>query len=582
MNFKLAAILLLSSNIAFNSFAESTHNYFDNVESSRYNKDLPKYKDNNNRFDDEPIITIKSFDLTDLQGLSNYNIQAKELEDICLKSLKDNNNRYSIDRLNRLTKSLTKHFRDQGLLLARVYIPEQNIKNNIVKFSMVKGIIEDVRSSQLETTKNTSDLYHESTLSRPFRALTDKPSYRADLESAMIRLGSYPGLKTETQFMPGSTQGNTQLNIQVTEQNKFNGFLTFDNFGSEYTGSYRVQAKGYINNFTGNADQLSIGLLTTLNPTNSYYGSLGYEIPIEVFIKDSSMWSFLNPFFYNGYLFSTGMEQNTYSIGKELESLNIKGEASTYFYALSKPWLLNSKNKIRSQIRLDLKTARSQQNGKVIDKDKLTVISLNNSYSFVDYLFDRANTAFHFDIHQGLETTLGSMSNDDENSRLGENTGYAPANFTKYNFEFSRLQQVDSFQLLTKFNYQHSDDTLIALEQIALGGPYAVRGYTSADYSADTAFQTTIELVGQSYAEKLSLPIDNLTAAVFLDYAIGWRNDALANEVDSSHLLAVGWYADFIKEEKFQTRMQMGFPLSKDKPVNGNSVQFFLSAQRRF
>lgn len=174
------------------------------------------------------------------------------------------------------------------------------------------------------------------------------------------------------------------------------------------------------------------------------------------------------------------------------------------------------------------------------------------------------------------------MSNDDSNSRINQNLEYAQPDFTKYTFGFSRLQQIDSFQVLAKLNYQHSDDALLALEQVALGGPYAVRGYTSADYTADSAFQTTIELIGKSYAEKLSLPIDHLTAAVFVDYAIGWRNDALANETDSSHLFAVGWYAEFVKQEKFQTRLQMGFPLSDTEPVNGNSIQFYLSAQRRF
>jgi hemolysin activation/secretion protein len=174
------------------------------------------------------------------------------------------------------------------------------------------------------------------------------------------------------------------------------------------------------------------------------------------------------------------------------------------------------------------------------------------------------------------------MENGDINSRQGQDTGYSPADFTKYKLEFSRLQEVDSYQIFAKVSYQHSDDLLVPLEQITLGGPFGVRGYTSADNNADTAFQTTIEIVGKSYAEKLSLPIDQLTAALFLDYGIGWRNDALANEVDSEHLLAVGWYADFVKEEKFQTRMQMGLPLSKTKPANGNSVQFYISMQRRF
>ncbi len=583
MRITFAVLLILFSIIANRTFAQPAVDFFDSQDSSRYNTDqIPNNNKHNNRFDNQPIISIKTFDLTSFSDLSQYDINHADLLNICTDDLKENKNRYTIDRLNRLTKNLTNHLRKQGLILARAYIPEQNIKDQTVRIELAEGIIQNINSTQLIKTKNSSDLYSNDTLIRPFRGLINQASYRPKLESSMIRLSQYPGLITQAQFQPDSEPGKTQLNINVIEQQKFEGYLTFDNFGSEYTGAYRTLATGKINNLTGNADRLTVGLMATLNPTNSFYGSFDYTLPLEANISSDSLFSFINSIFNHGLLMQLGVQQNTYSIGQELEALNIKGEATTTYYSIKKPWILNNTSQFDSSLRLDLKMASSKQNGNLLAEDKLTVISLNNSYKFIDRLYDVASNAIKFNIYQGLENTLGSMSNNEPNSRSGQVSGYSPADFTKYSFQFSRLQQVDSFQLLAKFNYQHTEDTLLALEQVALGGPYAVRGYSSSDYTADNAFQTTVELIGKSYAEKLSLPIDNLTAAVFIDYAIGWRNDALANETDSSHLFAVGWYADFVKEEKFQTRLQMGFPLSDTKPINGNSVQLYLSAQRRF
>jgi hemolysin activation/secretion protein len=583
MKTKLCALLISSSIMTTHSFAEDEVDFFDNKESSRYNTEqLPYQTEHDNRFDDEPILSVKKFNLSSLPDMPLYGVLNSDLESIVEESIEDNKGRFTIDRLNRLTTNLTQYYRDKGLLLARTYIPEQNIKNKTVNIAFVDGTIDEVTTTTIETTKTVSELYKHDILTRPFLDLVESPSYRPELESAIIRLSNYPGMKAETRFTPGDRPGTTKLNIKIKHEKKFDGYLNFDNFGSEYTGNYRVKIGGDINNISGNADQLTLGLMATIDPTNSFYGNINYQVPINASFNNDGSWSWLNPVFKNGFTFDTGVQQNTYSIGRELEDLKIKGEATTFYYRLNKPFILNSQNQFTTSLRLDLKKATSKQKNITLTEDKLTTLSLANVYTFTDYLYNRASSSILLDIQQGLDATLGSMENGDINSRQGQDTGYAPADFTKYKLEFSRLQEVDSYQIFAKVSYQHSDDLLVPLEQITLGGPFGVRGYTSADYNADTAFQTTIEIVGKSYAEKLSLPIDQLTAALFLDYGIGWRNDALANEVDSEHLLAVGWYADFVKEEKFQTRMQMGLPLSKTKPANGNSVQFYISMQRRF
>lgn len=583
MKTKLVALLISSSIVSWNSFANERSEFFDSKESSRYKTEqLPYQPSHDNRFDSEPIITIKSFDLSGLPDLPEYGISNDELQAIAEESLKDNKNRYTIDRLNRLTTNLTEYYREKGLLLARTYIPPQDIDGSIVRIELIDGAIEKITTTPFKSVKPVSDLYSHETLIKPFHDLIGTPSYRPQLESSIIRLSRYPGIKTVTRFKAGDTPGATQIDIEVKEQQKVDGSLSFDNYGSEYTGNYRLQAGVNINNLTDNADRLSFGLLATIDPSNSYYGNVNYRLPIQAHFDRDGLWNWLNPVFKNGFTFDTGVQQSTYSIGQELESLNIKGDATTFFYSLAKPIIINNQYNLTTALRLDTKTANSEQNGFTLAEDKLTVVSWNTDFQFKDYLYERASNSVSLHLNQGLESTLGSMANGDRNSRQGPNEGYAPADFLKWNLQYSRLQDIDAYQLFTRFNYQHSDDLLVPVEQLTLGGPYGVRGYTTADYTADTAFQTTVEIKGRSYAEKLSLPIDHLTAALFLDYAIGWRNDTFANENDSTHLFAAGWYAEFVKEEKFLTRMQMGFPLSKEEPSNGNSVQFYLSMQRRF
>ena len=565
------------------SCANENPNFFDSQESSRYNIEaIPYQTEHDNRFDDEPIVTVRHFDLSSIPDMPDYKIKNEDLIEIANASIKDHSGRFTIHRLNRLTENFNLYFREKGLLLARTYIPEQNIDNQAVKIAFVDGKIEEITTSTTITTKTVSKVYSHATLIRPFVRLINSPSYKEDLESAMIQLAEYPGLETETRFIPGDTKGTTKVNIQVKNEKKFDPYLNFDNYGSEYTGNYRIKVGSNINNLTGHADRLSLGLMATIDPTNSYYADLSYSIPLSAHFERDGNWNWLNPLFKHGLIFDTGLQQNTYSIGSDLEKLKIKGEATTFFYRLSKPLILNGDKKFNTRLRLDLKRAKSNQKSVTLAEDKLTVLSLNNTFSFTDNLYNRASSSISFNIEQGLKTTLGSLSNDDENSRLGQNGKYAAADFLKMKLEFNRIQQADSYQIFSKISYQHTDNMLVPLEQIALGGPFGVRGYTSSDYNADTAFQTTVEIVGESYAEKLSLPIDQLTAAVFVDYAIGWRNNTLANEEDNIHLLAAGWYADFIKEKKFQTRLQMGLPLSKAKPTNGNNIQFYLSMQRRF
>ena len=110
MKTKLYVLLISSSIMSSYSFAKDEKKFFDSQEPSRYDTEqLPYQTEHDNRFDDEPIISVSAFNLSSLPDMPEYEILNSELEAIAKESIKENKGRFTIDRLNRLTTNLTQY-----------------------------------------------------------------------------------------------------------------------------------------------------------------------------------------------------------------------------------------------------------------------------------------------------------------------------------------------------------------------------------------------------------------------------------------------------------------------------------------
>ncbi|WP_419811119.1 ShlB/FhaC/HecB family hemolysin secretion/activation protein [Bacterioplanoides sp.] len=583
MKIRYELFVLCALIVSFDAYSDKTKRYFNDNESVRYQKtpyqqatDVPD-EQFDNRFDREPRLVVKKFNVKNLENSLPDKNSEQELEKIIEEDLKRNKNIYTVSRFNELTRTLTNFYRSKGLLLSRVYISPQAIKNQTVVLGYAAGQIEGI------TVKNNR-LYDEETILKPFQKLIDQPVELTSLRTATTQLGQYPGLQTKTTFSPGEQPGSTVLNITTTEEERVGAVVSFDNYGSEYTGKYRFAANGYINNITGNADQLKLGGFATISPSNSLYGNLLYRLPLTLNLPEDDSWfSFLSPVLNKGLIFESGYTQNTYTIGEELEKLDISGESSVYFIGANTNLVLNERYQATAGLFLNSKTAKTVQNGDTLSEDKLTTLVIRTDWNARDSFWagNPATSFASFEYHQGISDFLGAMGDNEPNSRTNGKGDFAPAGFSKYVINLNRIQSLDNNQLLVDMQYIYTPDMLTPIEQTPIGGPYAVRGYQSGDYSADTALIMKAEYFGYS-SSTLSLPIDHLKAGVFLDYGIGWRNEALANEESSAHLMAAGWFAEFVKDKKFNARVMMGIPLTEAEPGDDSSFQFYTTLQRKF
>src|SRR5262249_44958441 len=91
-------------------------------------------------------------------------------------------------------------------------------------------------------------------------------------------------------------------------------------------------------------------------------------------------------------------------------------------------------------------------------------------------------------------------------------------------------------QLIFRTDLQLADDSLLTLEQVALGGRYSVRGYRENTILRDNALLTSLE-ARVPLVENVPWA-DYLQLAPFVDYGRGWQSKGRTDE--PRYLASVG------------------------------------------
>jgi hemolysin activation/secretion protein len=554
------------------SNAENTDKYFKSEDSTLFKN---KNTQSNNRDGTNPIITVTSFDTSRLKDLEEYKVRKSDLEEIIKIDQKTNNNRYTVDRLENLAETLSFYYKKQGLILTKVFFPPQDLKKKSLYLDIVMGEIEFVSS-----TKNES--YSQDRLTRPFRDILNKPAYIPSLESSLIELNQYPGIELDTHFKEGSSIGKTQINIQVKDENLSDLNFSFDNYGSEYTGSMRGMLKASFYNLADQADQLNLNVLATFNPTNSIYFGSSYRFKIAPYYENPM----LNSLFRYGLNATVGYQQTEYVAGGDIEAINYKGKANSLYIRLDKDFVLRNSYRFNSGIMLTRKRTETSQNGLSNPDDKLSIFTWSNQVTWNDTFMSPSATFIKFDFHQGLPGFAGAWENDDPSiNRRGRKDGgiiAAAMDYKRFNLSITRNQGIGPYRFITKINNQHTSDLLLSSELSNLGGSGAVRGYSNSDFSGDKTTIFTMELVGKSNARKLSLPISDLKLAGFVDYGLGERLYPLSDEDKRAEMVSVGGYAQFIKEGKFSSKVEFAIPLKEVGDSKKNGLEVLFNFERGF
>ena len=179
----------------------------------------------------------------------------------------------TLAQLNAAARRITAYYRAQGFAVARALLPAQDITSGEVTIAVIEG---RVSSSRVANTSRLPDALVTSYIGdvKPGDVIRS-----TQIDRGLLLLQDTPGIATSrATLQPGASVGTSELLIEVTPAQMLSGSATLDNYGSRYTGEYRLGGNFALASPLGRGDQLSFSALTA-GPGLSF-GRLAYQVPV--------------------------------------------------------------------------------------------------------------------------------------------------------------------------------------------------------------------------------------------------------------------------------------------------------------
>lgn len=372
-----------------------------------------------------------------------------------------------LNQLRAAAERLTTYYQSQGYMLARAFLPAQDIEDGVVRIEVIEG-----RYGRIELHNQSRAL--DSVIRGPLSSLqSEAPVLSDDLERSLLLLSDLPGVRVKGTLRAGEQRGTTDLLINAQPGPWASGSLEADNYGGYYTGEYRLGGSLNLNNPLRLGDQLNLRVLGS-DADQRYYRA-AYKLPV-------GPWSTSLGLAYS---------QMTYELGKVFELLEAHGQASIGSVFVTQPLIRSRTFDLSAQLQYEDKRLRDDIDlFEVSSKKHVELWSLGLNGNFQDSLLGGGQTFFY------LTYGSGRLSLDDPGDQWRDHfTSGTAGGFQKFNLNAARLQYLSPrFQLYTQLNAQWASANLDSSEKFGVGGPFDVRAYPQGTGSGDQGWQASLEL----------------------------------------------------------------------------------------
>lgn len=449
----------------------------------------------------------------------------------------------TLGQIETIADKITRFYRERGFILAKAYIPKQEVRDGIVTLTLLLGVLGSV-------DVNNNELYSESTLKSVFDDMLTMPVTNAQVEENLYLINDFPGISVNGYFEPGYQVGDTKLTINVKDENKYNFNIRLDNHGTDSTGRYRTYADAQVNNLFGNADLFNISILNASEPNNTKYYHVWYETNL----------------FSPRFKAQIGASRNQFIVDKsELDAaIGISGIVeivdAKLRYQLTRSRTKNTSIDFKFEnIYSDLQLGQFVDTDNKLD-DEFDNLSLIYNY---DYLNEKTRT-----LHQGnFKIDSGKYVFGAE---IGENPNYKFFSTDYTMLTFVKVPFTDSTsRLIFRVNFQYAGEPLPSVFRPTLAGPTRARGYESDIYSADDLLYTGVDWLfnspdifdfnffGLANFKEIAKPFVFLDASYGLKHSIDPAEDIIIGKV-----LDAGIGLQFAKGN-FSGNLHLAFPLKE-------------------
>jgi len=459
------------------------------------------------------VILPPRFNIDRFEVVGNTLLPASELEHVFAPYTGPNKD---FGDIQRALESLEAAYRDRGYGVVQVLLPEQDITKGVVQIRVLQP-----RVGRVLIEGNTHFDNQNIRRSLPTVKEGEAPNSK-DIARNLQITAEHPIKQTNVLLRSGASDDQVDVNIKVTDDKPWRGFLTLDDTGTSDTGYYRLGI-GYQHSNVFNRDHVFTAQYVT-SPTNvdqvSIYGA-GYRIPFYGLNSSLDLIA--------GYSdVDSGAVQGLF---------NVSGQGSIgivrWNYYLPKSADYEHKVALGLDYRAYQNQVLFQGVGVVPD---VTLHPLSLTYNGL-----WRGTASELSFYgSGARNIPGGKDGDDEAfqaSRAGANADYS---VFRYGFNFVRQFQSE-WQTRLGFNGQYTQDPLVSGEQFGIGGPDSVRGYLLRELADDRGMAAQLELYTPELARSVGLSDRyKLRLLGFFDYGSVRRVDPLPGETTSAFLKSAG------------------------------------------
>jgi len=452
----------------------------------------------------------------------------------------------TLGQIEAVANTITQFYRERGFVLAKAYIPKQQVREGIVNLTLLLGMLGDVKV-------NGNKMYKENRISSVFDNMVGKPITNAEIEERLYLINDYPGIFVDGYFEPGYQVGDSRLGVNVRSESRYNANLRVDNHGTDDTGRYRLYADAQVNNPLGLADRFKLGWLAAFKPANTDYWSVDY---------------FAKPFGPRA-AFGIDVSENQFLVDQSSTlstSLALHGDVlvkgATANYLLRRTRHRNSGVGLRyEEIESDLQLGDIPDIDNSLD-DKLKNVSL--WYDF-DVLEEAARR-----FHQGRVKFLSGKFAYGADQGQEEQYEIYSADYSLLSFWHIPWIKADS-RVIYRAELQYAGTNLSGIVRSSLAGPARVRAFAPGLFTADDVAYFGADWI-MNFPAFMDFGItesarfrDVVKPVIFVGYAYGRQNPLVdSNDEIEATLGDAGVGLKFAHGKSFNGNLLLAFPVHED------------------
>ncbi|MBF0100913.1 MAG: ShlB/FhaC/HecB family hemolysin secretion/activation protein [Desulfobacterales bacterium] len=483
--------------------------------------------------DESQLSAIETIDVKQIKLEGNTVFPSTELAEITQKFEGRN---ITADELQSLKQALTRYYIDHGYVNSGAIIPDQKVNQGIILIQLIEGKLSEMTIQGNQWLRTP---YIASRLSKSGK-INEHPLNVNDLQADLKLLKQDPLIaNVNADIKPGIAKGTALLNVDVEEARPYHLAFLVNNHNSPSIGSYRGEISAEHLNLTGWGDSLQ-GTYGLTEGVDDYL--LHYQVPV-------TRW---------GTLIGISTDRTkSVIISDEFNDLDIRNEIQTYASEISHPFIKTLSDELLLGLKWEKRTSKMFCNndpfsypGSGTDKNgKMNLQVMRFSQQWVNRTYLEV-FAVHSSINMGLNKlkqpteTIPSTGNKEPKGKFIDWLGQ---------FQWIRRLPWLESQLISSLNLQLSNDPLVPIEKMAIGGSTTVRGYRENEFITDNGITGSVELrvpVIKWQIPRISrTPQDGgVRLATFCDYGHGWNTQAKDPQPNEIYSLGLGVLIDINRD----------------------------------